>query len=277
MNRVTTTTRNLNQSQIDVLKLIYKFRFTTSSLIAKELQLKPGTHPNSKLSILRSQGYIGRNYDKSYKLLGKPASYYLLPKSFPMLKDQLDVPHKTIKNVYNDKTASTQFVDHNLAISNVYAKLRATFGSNIGFFTKTDLNTEQYDYFPQDLPDAFVSVATSASPRAKRRYYFLDVLGEGVPFFLAVRKINRYLEYAEAKIWEKSTDSKITSVLIVCESKTLEKRLRKRIAELLTGAEVAPVFGTTTQELLESSSPEDADVWLKVAETTVRQSLTAIK
>ena len=272
-----TPSRQLNQSQLTILDLLYKFRFGTTTLLAKHLGLKNGTYISAKLNVLVERGYIGRNYDSSYKLRGQPASYYLLPKAFRVLKQQVEVSPKVLKSIYKDRSASERFIKHNLTVFKTYAALGALNGDRMDFFTKSDLRDDQYDYFPQPIPDAFISIANSNQPRAKRKYFFLDVLADETPFFVTIRKVSRYLEYADARAWETATSSKLPVILLTCESISLEKRLHKRMAALIPGSESALILATTTNELIESVNMEEDAVWRIVAGTSRLNSLSEIK
>src|SRR5437667_6662229 len=71
--------KKLNEEQVEVLQMLYRFRFASSEQIA-QFQAKPGAKAIQKrLKILEDQGLIAKRYDKSYKLQGKPAAYYLTP------------------------------------------------------------------------------------------------------------------------------------------------------------------------------------------------------
>src|SRR3990170_4920383 len=69
----------LNTEQLAVLQLVYKFRFASSKQIAAYQQKKSAKTIQKRLKILEDQQLIAKRYDKSYKLKGKPAAYYLLP------------------------------------------------------------------------------------------------------------------------------------------------------------------------------------------------------
>ena len=66
----------LNNKQIEVLNILYRFRFGTSELIA--LIMNQSTiYTRTRLNRLLAQDYIARNYDSSYKLRGIATNYYL--------------------------------------------------------------------------------------------------------------------------------------------------------------------------------------------------------
>src|SRR5437868_6830189 len=71
--------KKLNEEQVEVLQMLYRFRFASSEQIA-QFQGKPNAKAIQKrLKILEDQDLIAKRYDKSYKLQGKPAAYYLTP------------------------------------------------------------------------------------------------------------------------------------------------------------------------------------------------------
>src|ERR1035437_633179 len=81
-----TRRKRLNGMQMDVLLCLYKFRFGTPELISSYQEVAAVRDTNKRLKILMEQEYIGRNYDSSYRIDRKQASYYLLPKGIKLLK-----------------------------------------------------------------------------------------------------------------------------------------------------------------------------------------------
>jgi hypothetical protein len=260
-------TKNITKKQLAVLKQLYRFRFGTTDLLARSLDLKDGRYIHMRLDALVKQGYIGKNYDSSYKLNGKPATYYLLPKAFAALKqyaktDGKEVSLKTLRNAYKDKEASERFIAKKLAIFTIYDKLRASYDESLGLWTKEQLNFDKYSHFPQPLPDAFITI-TPEGPRPRDRHFFLNYLDDETPFFVHVRRLQKYVDYVEAGEWEEVTNSKLRGVLFVCESASLLKRIRKKLAQIVDEEEV-PRFCYTTLEGLKRSTTEDDEVWQMV-------------
>lgn len=101
--------------QLDVLKLLCRFRFGTTDLFARALDLKDGRYIHMRLDALVKREYIGKNYDSTYKIEGRPATYYLLSKAFAALKQHhkaigKDLSLNTLRNAYKDKEASNEFI-----------------------------------------------------------------------------------------------------------------------------------------------------------------------
>jgi len=66
--------RKLNDEQIEVLELLYKFRFGSNDLIAQYFGKKNRSFVFKRLSILLEQGLIGKRFDSSYRIKGKPTT-----------------------------------------------------------------------------------------------------------------------------------------------------------------------------------------------------------
>lgn len=259
-----TISKNITKKQLAVLELLYTFRFGTTDLLARALDLKDGRYVHMRLDALVKQGYIAKKYDSSYKLEGKPATYYLLPKGFPALKEQSSksISVRTLRNIYKDKEASERFIAHNVAILTIYDSLRAACGEHLGFWTKNKLNFDEYNYFPEPKPDTYLTI-TPKGARPRDRYFFLNYLDDETPFFVHVRRLQKYIDYVEANEWEEATDTKLRGVLLVCESTPLLKRIRKKLAQLVDEDE-PPHFYYTTIRALKSSTQEDDEVWQRI-------------
>lgn len=232
--------KKLNEEQLAVLNLLYTFRFASSEHIAK-YQKKPNSkHVQKRLRILEDQEYIAKRYDKSYKLKGKPAAHYLLPKGARALVDVGDRDENepiNIKRIYKDKDVSEGFIQHSLNILSAYLALSTLHGSKLDFFTKSDLKYEQFEFYPQPLPDAYVRISTKGDDKN----FFLDIFEDSQPFFVLIRRIKKYLEYAGSGDWP---EEPLPTILLIVENKSVHKRLRKRIAKELRESYEEVCFAT---------------------------------
>lgn len=219
--------QTLNQEQLEVLNLLFEFRYGTNDLFAAYFGKKDRSFVHKRMSILLERGLVGRRFDKSYRLHGKPGAYYLTAEG----ARQLQAARGTeiiIKSIYKDKELSEQFVRYSLELFGIYNRLRAQYGEALNFSTRSILNHEDYEYFPRPLPNAFIRLKVGE----QEKQFFLEVLHDDQPWFVAVRKILLHIKYEEDGDWaEAGTNS--PSVLMVCESERLAKRVRKRIAKAL--------------------------------------------
>lgn len=265
--------RPLNNDQLLVLRLLFNFRFGSSDFIASYFNKPSGKYVQKRLNILEDQGYIARHYDKSYKLQGKPAAYYLLPKAAKLLQKHIKdfITDQSIKNRYKDKVASERFINHSLGIFRTYLQLQAIYGNSLLFFTKSNLNLEKYDFFPKWLPDSYLSLKGGAKGTGKQHQFFLDLFEETTPFFVLIRRIKNYLSYDQSGEW----GGDLPIILMITETTSTQKRLRRRITKELReyrGNRIVAFYTTTKQELTNSSRQNDK-IWQLATKPEVVRSL----
>ena len=225
--------KKLNAKQLEVLELLYKFRFGSNDLFAQYFGKKNRSFVFKRLSILTEQGLIGKRFDSSYRIQGKPAAYYLTPAGARMLQERhgQEKPAINIKAIYKDKTVKDDFVRQCLDIFAAYNCLRAQHGDKLKFFTRANLNYEQFDYFPKPLPDAYIRLRTDE----EEKQYFMNFYYDSQPFFKVVKRVQAQVEYAESGDWDE-TGTDLPTLLNVCESTGLNKRLQKRMTKLADDA-----------------------------------------
>lgn len=265
MNHTPSHRKKLNPDQLQILYLLYKFRFGTTELFAKSHDNKISRqYINVRLQILCDQEYIGRNYDGTYKLQGKPATYYLLPKGIKLLKQSSDIFNpKVLKNIRNDWRAKERSIEHRLQVFGIYCSLKRLYSDELKFFTDSYLKLPKYAYFPQPLPDAYVSFKQD-----KTKHFLLEYAESSTPFFVFKKRIKYYMSYAEDNLWSKN--SKLPVILLVCENEELRKKVEDQVAQALdrTWKDVAFTLCTKTE-----LSGEDKAMWQKPGKPDKRFAL----
>jgi hypothetical protein len=245
--------RKLNQNQIDVLLLLYKFRFATSNLLTQKLKLQHRNSINSRLQILEEQEYIGRRYDKSYKMMNKPASYFMLPKGFAALRGMDGISNNVLKNMYKDAQATDGFVERSLVIFGVYNKLESIFGQRFDMFSRSELTG--MENMPEILPDGLIRLKTSESTRANERYFFLHYAEERQPLFAISNVITKQLEYGDSDDWQELFGKPPVTILM-CNTTSLERRLHRQAGRVEDDAAKNQRFYTTTiMEIMGADNP----------------------
>lgn len=259
--------KKLNQEQVAVLHLLWRFRFASSEQIAEYQQKTNSRAVQKRLKILEDQALIAKRYDKSYKLQGKPAAYYLAPNGARMLalhKPREEDEPINIKRIYKDKDASEGFIEHCKNVLGVYLALKTLYPSKDkpNYFTKAQLSYEKYDFMPSPLQDACIRIKTSEG----NRYFFLDIFEDSQPFFVLIRRIKKYLEYAGSGEWARyDEDGGLPTVLLVVQNKSVHKRLRKRLAKELRESYEEIRFATGRLEYI--INPENKGIaWLAIDE-----------
>ena len=248
--------RPLSSEQLAVLHWLYKSRFSTSKQIAKHL-LKPNHKGiQNKLQILEEQGYIGKHYDKSYKLAGRAAEYFLTPKGARQLPAD-SINEWALKSLYKNKTVSPEFITHCLNVADIALQLQVIYGDKLGIFTRSHMAA--YDYFPSWSPDLFLNLKVGNT----RRRYFLDVLDDTKPFFVGVRKVRNYINYAADGDWPEDAGD-LPTILCICQDEPTQKKLNKQIRYALDDTEDI-AFATITQEQLQKATTT-SKLWQKIDE-----------
>jgi hypothetical protein len=259
--------KKLNRKQISLLHVIYRFRFVTSDLLAKYESKVDGSYVYNRLRTLEEQEYIGKKYEPGFKLLGRPAVYFLMAKGIGALKSRTDVAYSqdVLHATYKDTTATDQFVNLNLAIFEAYIGLKAHYGERLQFFTKSDLATHAHDHFPQPMPDASLRLEQGGVVRQ----YFLDVHQESKPFFNSSQRVNQYAAHKDSKIWER-TGEELPKIVAVFDSAALKNRLQKRLEK--SKRQDLNFFLATTGTL--KGLATSAEVWQSAKEP---QKLTSLE
>lgn len=254
--------RKLTTQQQALLRLIYKYRFATTILLAQNTHKKSAASIHPRLVTLEQLGYIGRYFNSRYRQLNRSAEYYLTPQGLRALKsDNLRGLHeKAIKNSYTDGRASKSFISRSLTIYEIAQKLEQLDG--LRYFTKRELADDAFSYFPSPLPDGFMSW----NRREETRRFFIEYIDETTPTFVTERLIIRYLEYAESGNWD-VTGFEIPPVLLVAANGSTEKRLQKQITRRMDIADVSePQFYTTTLTALKEANGEEVAIWSDVTD-----------
>jgi len=233
--------RKLNDEQLEVLRLLHKFRFGTNDLFAQYFGKKDRSFVYKRLSILQERGLVGKRFDTSYRLQGKPAAYYLTPDGARALQEA-DKSDINIKAIYKDRNVSDKFVAHSLELFAIRNQLYTQYDDDLRFFTRANMNREEYDYFPRPLPDVYIRLKSSD------KHFFLDIFHDDEPSFVAKRRMKQYVKYDEDGDWA-VTETDLPVVLAVCESPNLAKRVQKYMAKALDDAwsDSEVVFAFTTK------------------------------
>ena len=253
--------RPLNKQQIKTLYLLYWYRFCTSKQIAISLKRPDPKSIQNKLKILEDQGLISKRYDKSYKLTGRPAEYYLTPKGARALETaQPDTTNPwATKSLYKNKTVSDEFLKHTTTVVDVALRLRALYGDKPWILPKSYM--AKYSVYPTWTPDLHLKIPKSGETRTK--HYFIDIWDGTKPFFVSVRKTRNYVNFKESGDWIE--DAQFPAILAISEDTYAQKKLNRQMKRILDNSwDDELVFATTTQKQLDEATKPTDKIWLKV-------------
>lgn len=218
----------ITTKQLEILNLLYRFRFLNRSQLQTLLKHKDTKRINTWLKDLTDKKIIGRHYSTKIKENNKPAIYYLLAKSKPLLLNQKAVDNKLLlKRIYREKTRSQRLIDHCILLADYYLNLTNSVKTEtLHFFTKTDLSTHYY--LPYNRPDAYI-----AREGKEIKRYFLEIIDEGTPRFMIRKLIERYIEYFDANTWQDKTGHPFPKMLILCPNTLIKDFLHKHISQVM--------------------------------------------
>lgn len=255
--------RPLNKQQIRTLHLLYWYRFCTSKQLARSFDKASPKAIQNKLQILEAQGFIGKRYDKSYKLAGRSAEYFITPKGARALEKAN--PNSTnvwaTKSLYKNKTVSDDFLKHCIAVTETAQKLRDTYGDSKKLHILPKSYMAQCDYYPSWTPDLHIELPVKDGTPSK--HYFVDVWDGTKPFFVCVRKTRNYVNFKDSGDWQE--DEQYPAILAICEDERTQKKLNRQMKRILEEQwDDELVFATTTSNQLQMATKPADKIWLKI-------------
>jgi DNA-binding MarR family transcriptional regulator len=218
---------SLNAKQLQVLKLIYKFRFINSSLLASYKGISR-ISTFKTLKILLDQGYIGKQYNPGYRLQGIGKRYYLAPKALRLLRGDPQLDDKTLLNMYKNRSISDVFISHNIDVFKVYLSFRDKYPDTFQIFTKSEMGV--FTSFPVPKPDLYLS---RIKPSKKLPNEFLLDIFTDAPQFIIKKRAKAYIEHYDSGEWEAEARTPYPAVLIVCPDSKIETNLQAHINRIL--------------------------------------------
>ena len=253
--------RSLNKQQLAVLYRLYWYRFCTSKQLAHSLERSSPKAIQNKLQILEEQGLIGKRYDKSYKLAGRPAEYYITPKGARELEKRK--PDSTnqwaVKSLYKNKTVSDDFLKHTVAVTDTAQHTRAIYGDKLWILPKSYM--ANYSFYPTWTPDLHLKIPARGDIPTK--HYFVDIWDGSKPFFVSVRKTRNYVNFKESGDWQ--DNEPYPAILAICEDTYAQKKLGRQMKRILDDSwDDELVFATTTRQQFENATKPTDKVWLKM-------------
>jgi hypothetical protein len=249
--------KNLNEKQTELLIALYKFRFGTPELISQYME-QSLRYTNVRLKILLDQEYIARNYNSSYKLTHKPATYYLLPKSIGVLKLNFDLDPKGLHLQYSNAKVKAAFSNHWLRMFRLYLKLDGIYGEDLDFYTSSEITGQTR--FPRPLPDAFLNFNGGYN---STQDCMVELLESTTSLDRAKQRLNRYFAHYELESWG---DTPYPRLLLVCDNTGLQRELQRYMTRTLLnrGANIS-CYISTLYAVLGAQGPA-TPIWVDVSQ-----------
>lgn len=249
----------IKQGQIDILVVLYKYRFGSRQLIAEALQINPVTL-HKKLFVLVKHGLINTRQEKRSKLYGIPAAYYLTPKGLRYLQSLEGYSYITesvVKGCYRDKVVSETTVLHCFDVLSQILALKRTYPGLKAYLRR---EMSRFTYFPKTLPDAFLSLSDGTTTRR----FFFDYVNDTQERKAFFQRVSTYIEFFDIGGWN-VTNTETPVLLFVAEKGATEHRIKRLVKGAISKVEPNddPIVCTTTKRSIDHIDTEAA-IWTNI-------------
>lgn len=229
----------ITNKQLEILVLLYRFRFLNRTHVQQFLNHKNHSRITPWLKDLTDRQIINRIYSQTIGDINKPAIYYLANKAKQILKDDERCRPEILNRIYREKHRSEAFRNHWLFMADMYFHFQLAAqkqNATSNFYTATDLTNIAYTPLP--LPDAYITIKDF---RGTKRY-FLDVFNDNTPMFAIKRRILQYTNYYLANYWQDHNKYPFPKILLICPSVRIQKSLLRFIPQVLEDEEAEISF-----------------------------------
>lgn len=245
--------KQLSKDQIKVLRILARFRFSTVEIVSKWRKRSKAT-VYERLAVLEDQGYVQKRYEKSWKLLGRPAAYSLTGKGLRAVRDAYPgyLTDAVIRNQYKNRSASLQLVDHSLDVAKLCLQLYEQY--KIDIFPKAEL--DPFAEFLRPMPELYIRTNYTYEDDSLVHYQ-LEVIEAGTFTWMIKKRINAHQDWFDehnSEDWGFHDNYPI--LLLLCPNTSTEKRVHR----LTDGAYMDFETWTTTRERVESGAKQ---IWLR--------------
>ena len=257
----------LKKGQIDILEVLYGCRFCSCRLLADRLGITSGSSLHEKLNVLMKHGFVDRRYDKSFRLRGMPAAYYVTPKGLRQLQlihGRERVTDAIVKAGYRDRVVSQAFVNHTVRVCAYINQLQHRYP-----LLEVLLRREMMlcSYVPANPPDAFLSLRVNDGIRQFGiRKFFFDVVSKDMLPSTIRRRIAGYMDFFDNGGWDEM-NSELPKLLLLLEDTAMKRRL-ERIARAIRSRfdldDEIEIYVAMAEDLLNG----DTAIWLSIDETS---------
>lgn len=247
MSTVPKSRNNIVNSQLQLLLVIFKFRFVSSEYIGSWFHKDKSTM-YERLLLLVQQGYINKHYESSYRLRLRPAEYSLSTKGIRYLRSNDNaLSELALRNMYKNQSVSMDLIDHSLAVCKLCLLLRGHYPDTFDVFTRSEMS--DIDALIRPLPDLYLR---RFNQRSTKPDYQLEIIDAGTFTWIILKRLRAHQDfYEDSEDW----DTTYPTLLVVCANQNTEKRIQRLVLQSYFDFEVY----TTTEDRLTTGR---ASIWL---------------
>ena len=263
----------LKKGQIAILEALYECRFCSCRLLADRLGIRSGSSLHEKLNVLMKHGFVDRRYDKSFRLRGMPAAYYVTPKGLRQLQlihGRERITDAIVKAGYRDRVVSQAFVNHTVRVCAYINQLQHRYPS-----LEVLLRREMMlcSYVPANPPDAFLSLRVNDGIRQFGirqfgiRKFFFDVVSKDMLPSTIRRRIAGYMSFFDNGGWDEM-NSELPKLLLLLEDPAMKRRLERAARAIRSRFDLddeIEIYVAMAEDLL---SGDTTAIWSSIDETS---------
>ena len=189
---VSSTEDKLTNQQQRVLKLLFKFRFISAALLGLVIGIRR-VSAYEVLEKLVSKGLVTKVYRNEYRILGKPAYYYLSKSGVTTVRKLMDVKESVVHALYKNDVATADFIEHCLKLTQLYVAIIPSLPDGSEVFTKSEIN--RFKQFPKNRPDLYVR-----TPAGKEAVL---ILVDDRPPYIIRKRLDEIITHSEEDGWDR--------------------------------------------------------------------------
>ena len=221
----------LNDKQIHLLKLTYKFRFVTAPLLARYKDLKSRSSMYTTLERLAEQEYLGKYKTKNEGFQNKGTRYYLTTKGLSYLSSNYGIGAHMAKAIGGNRNVTERFKDQHIADLRLYLQIEDTYPDQFEIYTRTEVAGQKH--FPNPLPDLYLKRFKSIDEKPDD-YFLFDLTSK--PLYEFKKDFPKLIEHFDSEIWEKKTGRPYPGILFICVDSKQEFGVDKYVISTLENA-----------------------------------------
>jgi hypothetical protein len=193
---------------------------------------------------------------------------------------QLDM--KYLKKFYQDRKASEIFVNHCVAIFELYLQLKeADIEDKIEYSIETKTERwitkqmdryEDFDEVKEYIPDLFVEkMVNPLSKEITSSTYFIELFDKHVPMYAIKYRISRYIKLKESEDWKDyaGLDGKFPNVHLIFPHQQKINMLSQDMKEMISrsyASDGLTILVTTYKKAIEQGITNGSRIWRQIEE-----------
>lgn len=245
--------------QIEIINLIYKYRYLNRIQIQSFLNHKNKKNINTWLKDLTEKQFLNRIYSNTIGNNTKPAIYYAGINAIRYYKTKEGYSAAYLKNLYRDNERSRNFIDEQILLVDICLDLLSinTKGEiHYEFAVAADVTSNSPYHFMGELSPQLIFTKKT---KEEFRQYILVMLDDSSPSYMIKKKMKNYIEFFFTNEWEENTSQPFPTILFACETLPLMISAKRTIKKLLD----------------DYQNPENLEIWFGTYEDLRESGITA--